>query len=110
MTGGATVGDAAKGVAKMVGMDSVVGAAPKTVQEMAGALGMGPLPAGMEGLPAMPDAGAALAELQGQSNSIQGDMKSALDEIKKNTAAMANNPHIEDKYEFDVNEGVGAIN
>ena len=110
MTGGATVGDAAKGVAKMVGMDTAVGAAPKTVQEMAGALGMGPLPAGMEGLPAMPDAGAALAELQGQSNSIQGDMKSALDEIKKNTAAMANNPHIEDKYEFDVNEGVGAIN
>ena len=110
MTGGATIGDAAKGVGKMVGMDTAVGAAPKTVQDMAGALGMSPLPAGMEGLPAMPDAGAALAELQGQSNSIQGDMKSALEEIKKNTAAMANNPHIEDSYEFDVNEGVGAIN
>jgi hypothetical protein len=37
-------------------------------------------------------------------------MKAALDEIKNNTAAMANNPHMEDKYEFDVNEGVGAIN
>ena len=106
MKDGATFGDAARGVKGMV-----TGAAPdmpemQDMASMAANLGLPALPTMQGGaMPAVPDMSGKITELQGQSNQIQSEMESALKKIEENTRN--NNPHIQDKFEFDVNESIG---
>lgn len=106
MEQGASFGDAARGVKGMV-----TGAAPEMpamqdMASMAANLGLPALPTMQGGaMPAIPDMSGKITELQGQSNQIQSEMESALKKIEENTRN--NNPHIQDKFEFDVNEAIG---
>jgi TP901 family phage tail tape measure protein len=106
MTQGASFGDAARGVKGML-----TGAAPEMpamqdMASMAANLGLPALPTMQGGaMPAVPDMSGKITELQGQSNQIQSEMESALKKIEENTRS--NNPHIQDKFEFDVNEAIG---
>lgn len=106
MTQGASMADAARGVKGMV-----TGAAPempemKDMASMAADLGLPALPTMQGGaMPAVPDMSGKITELQGQSNQIQSEMEAALKKIEENTRS--NDPHIQDKFEFDVNEAIG---